>query len=139
MIPNYWIIPGIKISTLTLSQRRKLSGVNWTPTLEDIANCVCEYFIIPMDLLKGRTRKAEFVWPRQVFCYLALNLTGRPLTDIGSFIKRDHTTIMHSRRICNNKIETEKISAKEVREVAGMVANINFKDCLDPQKEMNIV
>lgn len=136
MIPNYWIIPGIKISTLTLAQRRRLSGVNWTPSLDDIASCVSEYFVIPIENLKARTRKAEFVWPRQVFCYLALNLTGIPLTEIGRFILRDHTTIMHSRDVCSNRVDTEKGSAREVREIAGMVANVNFNGILNAKPEV---
>jgi chromosomal replication initiator protein len=66
-------------------------------TIEEIQRVVCEYFSIPEDLIRGKTRKQEIVNARQIAMYLAKELTNSSLKTIGlHFGGRDHSTVIHA-------------------------------------------
>jgi chromosomal replication initiator protein len=65
-------------------------------TIEQIQRVVCEFFDIPEDLLRAKTRKQEIVVARQVAMFLAKDLTNASLKTIGlHFGGRDHSTVIH--------------------------------------------
>jgi chromosomal replication initiator protein len=66
-------------------------------TIESIQRTVCEYFSVPEDLLRAKTRKQEIVNARQIAMYLAKELTNASLKTIGlHFGGRDHSTVIHA-------------------------------------------
>lgn len=66
-------------------------------TIEAIQRTVCEYFNIPEDLVRAKTRKQEIVNARQMAMYLAKELTNSSLKTIGlHFGGRDHSTVIHA-------------------------------------------
>jgi chromosomal replication initiator protein len=66
-------------------------------TIEQIQKTVCEFFDIPEDLLRAKTRKQEVVVARQVAMFLAKDLTNASLKTIGlHFGGRDHSTVIHA-------------------------------------------
>lgn len=66
-------------------------------TIEAIQRTVCEYFNIPEDLIRAKTRKQEVVNARQVAMYIAKELTNCSLKTIGlHFGGRDHSTVIHA-------------------------------------------
>ena len=66
-------------------------------TIETIQRTVCDYFSIPEDLIRAKTRKQEIVNARQVAMYLAKELTNCSLKTIGlHFGGRDHSTVIHA-------------------------------------------
>jgi chromosomal replication initiator protein len=66
-------------------------------TIEEIQRVVCEYFGIPEDLMRGKTRKQEIVNARQIAMYLSKILTNSSLKTIGlHFGGRDHSTVIHA-------------------------------------------
>jgi chromosomal replication initiator protein len=66
-------------------------------TIENIQRTVCEYFSIPDDLIRAKTRKQEVVNARQIAMYLAKELTNCSLKTIGlHFGGRDHSTVIHA-------------------------------------------
>ncbi len=66
-------------------------------SIESIQRTVCEYFDIPGDLLRAKTRKQEIVNARQIAMYLAKELTNSSLKTIGlHFGGRDHSTVIHA-------------------------------------------
>ncbi len=66
-------------------------------TIEAIQRTVCEYFNIPEDLIRAKTRKQEIVNARQIAMYLAKELTNSSLKTIGlHFGGRDHSTVIHA-------------------------------------------
>jgi chromosomal replication initiator protein len=77
---------------------RKVVGDIRSPiTIEEIQRSVCEYFSLPEDLLRAKTRKQEVVTARQIAMYLAKELTNSSLKTIGlHFGGRDHSTVIHA-------------------------------------------
>ncbi|MCP6726167.1 chromosomal replication initiator protein DnaA, partial [Klebsiella pneumoniae] len=66
-------------------------------TVEEIQRLVSEFFDIPNDLLRAKTRKQEVVIARQVAMFLAKDLTNCSLKTIGlNFGGRDHSTVIHA-------------------------------------------
>lgn len=72
-------------------------------TIEEIQSVVCQYFEIPDDLLRGKSRKKEIALARQIAMYLSKNMTHYSLKSIGlHFGGRDHTTVIHAVRTIEN-------------------------------------
>jgi chromosomal replication initiator protein len=69
------------------------------PTVERIAQRVCRYFRVEPGALQGRGRARGALVPRQVGMYLARQLTGLSLGQIGAYFGgRDHSTVLHACR-----------------------------------------
>ncbi|HLF19970.1 MAG TPA: chromosomal replication initiator protein DnaA [Bacteroidota bacterium] len=76
-------------------------------TIEQIQKVVCEYFDIPQDLLRAKTRKQEVVTARQAAMYLAKELTNSSLKTIGlHFGGRDHSTVIHAYQAVEDQMRT---------------------------------
>lgn len=76
-------------------------------TIEHIQKVVCEYFDIPEDLLRAKTRKQEVVTARQAAMYLAKELTNSSLKTIGlHFGGRDHSTVIHAYQSVEDQMKT---------------------------------
>lgn len=71
-------------------------------TIEYIQEAVAKYYNIDKEDFNISRRSNDIAFPRQIAMYLAKQLTGQPLADIGkSFGGRDHTTVIYA----INKIE----------------------------------
>lgn len=63
-------------------------------TVRQVQDACCKYFDITRDQLLQLCRLRKFARPRQIAMYLARELTGKTLQQIGTAFCRDHTTIM---------------------------------------------
>jgi chromosomal replication initiator protein len=76
--------------------------------IDQIQRVVCEFFDIPEDLLRAKTRKQEVVNARQVAMYLSKDLTNSSLKTIGlHFGGRDHSTVIHSCQTIHDRIAND--------------------------------
>ncbi|MBV9258588.1 MAG: chromosomal replication initiator protein DnaA [Ktedonobacteraceae bacterium] len=74
------------------SDKKPSSNLTITQVLEGI----CAYYHVDIELLRGKQRDRDIVWPRQVAMYLMREETSASLLQIGTALGgRDHTTIMH--------------------------------------------
>ncbi|NUN68113.1 MAG: chromosomal replication initiator protein DnaA [Bacteroidetes bacterium] len=77
-------------------------------TVEEIQRIVSDYYDIPNDLLRAKTRKQEVVIARQVSMYLAKELTNCSLKTIGlNFGGRDHSTVIHAYQTVEEQIKID--------------------------------
>lgn len=77
--------------------------------IDFIQKAVSEYFAVPQDALKDKTRKKEIVVARQVAMYFAKEYTNFSLKAIGQYFGgRDHSTVIHAIQSVNELIETNK-------------------------------
>jgi chromosomal replication initiator protein len=78
-------------------------------SIDYIQKVVCDYFDMPIELLKSKTRKREIVQARQLTMYFAKQLTKASLASIGAQCgNKDHATVLHACRTVNNLAETDK-------------------------------
>ncbi|MCC2546979.1 chromosomal replication initiator protein DnaA [Hymenobacter sp. BT175] len=86
--------------------------------LDFIQKTVAEYFSIPVDLLKAKTRKKEVVTARQVAMYFAKEHTSHSLKSIGmQFGGRDHSTVIHSVQTVSDLIDSDKSFRSTIQEL----------------------
>lgn len=78
-------------------------------SIDYIQKVVCDYFDMPIELLKSKTRKREIVQARQLAMYFSKQLTKNSLASIGAQCgNKDHATVLHACRTVNNLSETDK-------------------------------
>ncbi len=78
-------------------------------SVDYIQKVICDYFDMPVDVLKSRTRKREIVQARQLTMYFAKQLTKSSLSTIGAQCgNKDHATVLHAVRTVKNLTETDK-------------------------------
>lgn len=78
-------------------------------SIEYIQKVVCDYFDLPIELMKSKTRKREVVQARQIAMYFSKKMTKSSLANIGMHCGgKDHATVLHACRTVNNLSETDK-------------------------------
>lgn len=77
-------------------------------SIEEIQRIVCQYYSIPDDLVRGKTRKQEVVQARQVAMYFSKQYTKHSLKTIGlHFGGRDHSTVIHALQSIETYLEMD--------------------------------
>ena len=78
-------------------------------SIDYIQKVVCDYFELPIELLKSKTRKREVVQARQIAMYFAKQMTKSSLANIGAHCGgKDHATVLHACKTVNNLMDTDK-------------------------------
>ena len=79
---------------------------------------VSQYFSIDTKELKGRSRSADIVLPRQIAMYIIREHTESSLVEVGqAFGGRDHTTVMHGYDKIQREIETNAQLRQQVNTI----------------------
>ena len=78
-------------------------------SIDYIQKVVCDYFDLPIELLKSKTRKRDVVQACQLAMYFSKSMTKSSLAKIGMHCGgKDHATVLHACRTVNNLIDTDK-------------------------------
>ena len=78
-------------------------------SIDFIQKVVCDYFDLPIELMKSKTRKREVVQARQIAMYFSKSMTKSSLANIGLHCGgKDHATVLHACRTVNNLMDTDK-------------------------------
>jgi len=87
-------------------------------SIDYIQKLVCDFYNIPVEAVKSKTRKREIVQARQIAMYFTKDLTKASLKNIGIFFGgRDHSTVIHACQTVNDLIETDKKFRHDVEEI----------------------
>jgi chromosomal replication initiator protein len=93
-------------------------------SIDFIQKIVSDYFTLPLELLKSKTRKREVVQARQIAMYFAKSMTKSSLASIGMQCGgKDHATVLHACRTVNNLIETDKKFRVYIDEIEKKIGN----------------
>ena len=77
-------------------------------TIEAIQKRVAEHFDLRLADMSSKRRPEHIAFPRQIAMYLARNLTGSSLNNIGeAFGGRDHGTVLHACRLVKDRMEVD--------------------------------
>ena len=78
-------------------------------SIDYIQKVVCDYFSIPIETMKSKTRKREIVQCRHLSMYFAKQMTKSSLAMIGKHCgNKDHATVLHACKTVNNLADTDK-------------------------------
>jgi chromosomal replication initiator protein len=87
-------------------------------SMDYIQKLVCDYFEVPVEMVKSKIRKREIVQARQISMYLAKNHTKTSLKSIGEFFGgRDHSTVIYACQTVEDLIETDKKFKSYVQDI----------------------
>ena len=92
-------------------------------TIDYIQQAICNYFEIPMEKLKSKSRKRETVQARQLAMYFSKLYTKSSLAVIGNKCgNKDHATVLHACKTVKNLVDTDKNFKKHVEELDGILS-----------------
>lgn len=77
-------------------------------TPEHIEKIICREFSISSEQLKCKSRNKELVFARHLMCYLIKKYSPHySLKSIGTYLKRDHTSVIHAIKCINNYLDSK--------------------------------
>ena len=100
--------------TLSLELTREVLKDVYKPqrkniSIENIQKTVSEYYNLPEDLLRSKTRKQEVANARMISMYLAKKVTNNSLKTIGLLHGgKDHSTVIHALKTIEMKMSEEE-------------------------------
>ena len=77
-------------------------------TARIVMRCVLDHFTINQIELKSRRRDGDIRMARQIFCAMTRNYTELSSIAIGSFVNRDHATVLHACKVVKNAKDTKE-------------------------------
>ncbi|MFA9478457.1 chromosomal replication initiator protein DnaA [Phycisphaerales bacterium AB-hyl4] len=84
-------------------------------TLQQIIDAVTDHYNVRLSDLQSRRRHKSVTEPRQVCMYLARKRTRFSLEEIGGYFGgRDHTTVMHSIRTVQDRLESDASFSRQL-------------------------
>jgi len=87
-------------------------------SIEQIQRSVCDFYSLPEDLLRAKTRKQEVVTARQVAMFLSKELTNASLKTIGlHFGGRDHSTVIHAYQSVEDRMNSDTVFKQNVEQL----------------------
>lgn len=108
------------LKDIVVHSRRDLS-------IEEIQKVVCDFFDIPDDLLRGKSRIKEVAFARQMAMYLSKQMTRYSLKSIGlHFGGRDHTTVIHAVRTIEELLRNGQKNERVVEAVESLKRKIEI-------------
>ncbi len=119
-------ISGIKEIDITIAKQALEDyfrpPIHRTITPKRVIDCVCRYYDITEDDIRGQKKSRDVAFPRQVAMYIIRDLTDMSFIKIAEYFgKKDHTTIMYA----EEKIKKQqKEDPERKREIEDIVAKI---------------
>ena len=100
-------------------------------SLDTVKDTVAAHFGLSVAELVSASRLGRVAWPRQLAMHLARELTGAPLTAIGSaFGGRNHATVLHSCGRVAQRAQSDPQAAVEIDELTrSLRAGVGDRAC----------
>jgi hypothetical protein len=71
-------------------------------SLDSIFKQVCHKANLSIDVVKSKTRKRSIVEARQIYFKRAREITKKSLWEIGAYLNKDHSTVLHGIKTINS-------------------------------------
>jgi len=95
-------------------------------TIGIIKKLVCKYYNVSLENIISKSRKQNFVRPRQIAIYLSRRFTDAPLQTIGKSFNRYHGTALHSINCIERGLKQESTIQKQVEFFCRKLENGKF-------------
>jgi len=96
-------------------------------TVLTIQQAVAKEWAVTVDGLRSKTRTKTLTVPRQIAMYLARELLGTQLVEIGNaFGGRDHSTVIHSIEKVQDSVTEDPILKTRINRIRGMLQTLNI-------------
>lgn len=102
---NVYAIPGIIRTIGEVMPEIRLSK---DQLLQKVESAVCSVWGVHPARLHENSRERVVVEPRQLIFWWMHRHSNDSLVTIGKYYGKDHTTVMHARKVVSNLLETDK-------------------------------
>jgi chromosomal replication initiator protein len=93
------------------------------PSLRTILATTARYYGLRMGDLTGPSRRRGIAQARAAAMYLARELTGKSLTELGTYFgRRDHTTVLHSVRLIESRLSSDPATKQTIADLRKLIA-----------------
>jgi chromosomal replication initiator protein len=92
-------------------------------TIDTIFEAVKNHFMVSVENIRGKGRKKEFIIPRQFSMYLAKEILNIPLSNIGYYFDRDHSTVIYSVNAINEALTNDKLMQNHLNKLRLAIKN----------------
>lgn len=92
-------------------------------TVKEIIRAAGKAFNLPAETITGKERTRSIAYVRQLAMYLALELSGKSTTEVGSEFSRDHSTVVHSRQCIAEALKEEDHVAQDIEKIKYFLIN----------------
>ncbi len=101
-----------------------LTSVKSSITSEDIKKIVAKYYKIEPDMLRSKSRKRIYAYPRNIYAYLCRRHTHEALEKIAKTINRSHATVLHASELVQHKMKTDDKMRHQVNFLSQKIEDI---------------
>ena len=74
---------------------------------DQVRDLVCKYYKVDPDMLRSKSRKKIYAYPRNIHVYLCRRHTDETIEDIGKSINRSHSTVLYASEVVEHKMRTD--------------------------------
>jgi hypothetical protein len=92
-----------------------------------IVETVCKHFEVNKDAVLGKSRVAHHRNARHVIMYLLRDYLKMTLKDIGNYMNRDHTSVIHALRNIEGYIQTKDWITSDIQDIRIKLSLMDFK------------
>ena len=94
---------------------------NYMLTKENLLSVICFVSGESENDIRGNLRYRNLVLARHIYFHIARNIMGLKLVEIGQYIGRDHTTVMHGLNRIGDMVYTKDITTNEMLDKVTML------------------
>jgi chromosomal replication initiator protein len=80
----------------------------------DIGELVCRYYKIDAEMLRSKSRKKIYAYPRNIYVYLCRRHTDENLENIAKSIERSHSTVLYASEVVEHKMKSDEKMRKQI-------------------------
>lgn len=84
-----------------------VSDQDATPA-DQVIRLVCQYFKVDPRMLRSKSRKKIYTYPRNIYVYLCRHHTDTTVEEIGKSINRNHSTVVYAYETIERKMKIDK-------------------------------
>lgn len=113
----YCLLNGCKCTVATAERELKeflRSREDDEDMVEKIFQYICKKFVVSQEDLLGARRTANLAFARHFAIYLVRKKTSLSTKQIASLFNKDHSTIINSTNVIENKIRTDPVFARDL-------------------------
>lgn len=89
--------------------------------MDDIINCVADFYKVSKNDLLGKKKNQELVEPRQVCMYLITDMMSLPLDTIGKKMGKTHATVIYSRDKVAEQMKSDSKLSTDISDIKNML------------------
>ena len=74
----------------------------------DIKKLVSKYYKIDPEMLRSKSRKKVYAYPRNIYVFLCRRHTDETIEKIAQTINRSHSTVLYASELVEHKMKTDQ-------------------------------